>query len=178
MVCNWVGGSQCFRGSYSLHLLGSSRNLLALSDPEDEGSTILQEHTATHHNTCIISNTTVKTSSLITLFTLPIKIYNSAAVKEVILTCFQRSAIDKPINTHGWISNWLYPGLKVNSPTFNLWYVTQWDNELWRRVDKFLLWLRCMWLCTLHMTQVNYFRPRSQSAKQIILMTLSALHKS
>lgn len=157
---------------------GSSRNLLALSDPEDEGITIPQEHSATYQNTWIISNTTVRTSSLITFFTLPITKYNnSTAVKEVILTCFQRSAIDKPINTHSWISNWLYPGLKVNSPTFNLWYIMQWDNELWRRVDTILLWLRCMWLGSLHMTQVNYFRPRSQSAKQIIFMTLSNFHK-
>ena len=157
---------------------GSSRNLLALSDPEDEGTTTLQEHSATYQNTWIISNTTVRTSSLTTFFTLSIKLYNSPKVKEIILTCFQRSAINKPIYMHSWISNWLYPGLKVNSPTFNLWYITQWDNELWRRVETFLLWLRCVWLGSLHMTQVNYFRPRSQSAKQIILMTLSTLHKS
>jgi len=49
---------------------------------------------------------------------------------------------------------------------------------LWRRVDTILLWLRCVWLGSLHMTQVNYFRPRSQSAKQIILMTLQPYIKA
>ena len=155
---------------------GSSSNLLELCDPEYEQTTILQEHSATYQNTWINSNTTVRTSTLISFFTLPIKIYNSSPeVKEVILTCFQRSSIDKPVDTHSWISNWLYPGLKVNSPTFNLWYIMQWDNELWREVGTFLLWLRHMWLGSLHMTQVNYFRPRSQSAKQIILMAFSTL---
>jgi hypothetical protein len=151
---------------------GSSRSLLDLSDPEDEGPAILQEHSATYLNSRTINNTTTRTSSLTTFLTLPIQTHNSPDVA-VTLTCFQRSAVDKPINTHRWISDWLYPGLKVNPPTFNLRHIAQRDDELWRGVDTVLLWLRCVWLGSLHMTQVNHFGPRSQSAKQIILMTLS-----